>query len=160
MNLPARSWALAQAVNELRVVGPRWCREPYGGNKDRWVANGCRTHMGPLSGATCDLRVEQVRANCYLGQAFVWPADDRAWDEITVVTILPSRVKHSGWWSADDAKTAMTDLLYDKPYTERFHIRVEPREGASPAGPAKAATMKQAAQGIGDPGLLKPPDGR
>ena len=135
MNLPARSsWPLAQAANELRVIGPQWSREPSRRNKDRWVANGCRTPIGPLVGAVCDLRVEQVRANCYMGQAFLWPTAEQAWDQTAVVTVLPSKVEHCGWWTADDAKTAMTDLLYDRPGTEHFNIRIEPRSDSLPAG--------------------------
>lgn len=126
-------------VNELRVVGPTWQKELHNG-KLRWIANGCSTPMGVLAGAgVVDLRVVEVRPSCWMGQAFAWPNSKHRWDELKTVTVLPSRVKHVGWWKPEPAMKAMEDLLHDRPEAESLHVRVEPPPPPAIQSPTRTA---------------------
>lgn len=133
--MTAADWALARMVNEARVTGPVWKRERVNG-RIRWCANQCRTHLGPLRGeGVVDMRVVEVRANCWMGQAFVWPTVEHRWDELRTVTVLPSKVKHAGWWEPEKAKQAMDDLLHGRPEAEELHVRIEPPGYHNAGGP-------------------------
>ena len=116
------------------MVGPRWERELCNG-KIRWIANACRTHLGPLAGeGLVDLRVVEERASCWMGHAFVWPTVEHRWDDLRSVTVRPGRVKHVGWWKAEKAMRAMEDLLHGRPEADGLTLRVEPRATTLPAG--------------------------
>ena len=119
-------WPLARLANEACVVGPVWRYASVRG-AGRWIADRCRTHIGPLAsagGCWCNLRVMETRVSCWTGAAFVWPTAVMQWVDAmrTVVTVRPSSAEHASWRTAQAAKAAMEDLLYGRPAADGLHV--------------------------------------